>query len=639
MSPQRTRQAFSLAEILVLLMLMGIAIVALNQAAVGMKSNRAHVRAEAEQLAELLRSLRQQAITQGRPVGLGIPSAGQSKAASAGYYLLEGEVRPKVVRTVTLGRERSVQLAGACWSEVPFVAGNPTSFTDSSYTLSNWQAPYPQDGLLMFLPTGEVLTNLPTYQGEVALVLGYALEGQWSTLSGRPAVRLDQAKGPMVVWCSLLGDVRQEAGLASAPHRTVAALVGSPSAALPPITPTSGNSAPVFISLPPLATPLQISPPPNPNTLGTVSPGNTGTLRLKRYVSLKVSARDPDGDALFCHWTSVGNLGRFTKEGEVQMRYDPSQDAWIGTWAWHAPAGAAASDVFELHAEVVDKRGGVATLNGSISGGGKFQILTPGRLAFTRGQDTWMSNWDGSDPVIVARGLSRPRWSRDGETLCCLNSTSLNTQLWVVAPDGRAQQKLLDRAGTYLSQGSFSPSGSRIAFVQDTGTGPVIYQVPTWGGAVQPWSSADMSVLATAFPAGTEPVVDCHQDNENVMISGNNAAGPVYLVNSTTVTLLPGVVGAEASFSDDCSQVIYRSATGQIARSPFVTSGPWAPSATLDLGGARHPHLSKNGNYAVVQGDSGGQSNCFLIYGGLSLTQPLKLFDFAEPCGDPDWAD
>lgn len=66
------------------------------------------------------------------------------------------------------------------------------------------------------------------------------------------------------------------------------------------------------------SSPLQISPPANPNTLATVAPGNTGTLRRSRYISLKVTARDPDGDALYCTWDLGGPNGTFTKDGEVR---------------------------------------------------------------------------------------------------------------------------------------------------------------------------------------------------------------------------------------------------------------------------------------------------------------------------------
>lgn len=69
----------------------------------------------------------------------------------------------------------------------------------------------------MFLPSGEVLTNLPTFQGEAAVVLGYSLQAAPSVVGGNPAIELQQAKGPVVVWCSILGEVRLEGGLQKGP--------------------------------------------------------------------------------------------------------------------------------------------------------------------------------------------------------------------------------------------------------------------------------------------------------------------------------------------------------------------------------------------------------------------------------------
>jgi len=628
------RRAFSVAELLVAMALLALVALVVAQAFTGLRNGRVQVKAEAEQLAEVLRCLRQQAITEGRAVGLGIPSQGGTRFASSGYYLLEGEVHPKVVRRVTLGRDRSIQISGCYWPELAFQPASPGVFSNSNYTLANWDPPYPQDGLLMFLPSGEVLTNLPTYQGEAAVVLGYALQVNSSSLSGNPALALQQARGPVVVWCSVLGEVRLEGGLAGAPARVTATAASGALADVPPLSPNT-NSNPTFVVAANQSSPLIISPPANPNTLGTVAPGNTGTLRRQRYVSLKVTARDPDGDALFCQWSSGGGSGTFTKSGEIRMHYDPREQLWTATWAWHPPQSVSSNQLFSLDATITDRRGGSATLAGAISGGGTFRILPPGKLAFTRGTDTWMSNWDGSDPVIVAYGLTRPRWSRGGTSLCCQGPTG---NLVVVTADGRSQTSIFSGPG-YTSPGSFSHNGNRVVFANQGSGSTVIKEVPPWGGAVDDWNNDENGFLGPNFPVGTEPLVDCHPSKDAVVVSRTQGvAGPMVVISADDSALADQLLvnGYDASFTHS-GDVMYRTATGGFAILS-LGGGPGVSSPT-SLPNMRLPRGSSNGDYAVFQADDGGKNNCYIFFNGLTLSQPQRLFSFPEACQHPDWAD
>lgn len=635
---KRTRRlGLSLIELILSLALLALGAVVLAQGFINLRGARVHVKAEAEQLAELMRTLRQQAITENRPLGIGFPTQAGSRAASDGYYQLEGEQRPKVLRRVKTGRERTVQVSACFWPEMPFTQPPTTTFSNSSYGLSSWQVPYPQDGVLMFLPSGEVLTNLPTVQGEAAVVLGFAIEGTPSNVGGQPAMQLQRVNGPVVVWCSLFGEVRLESGLGSAASRVSQVVASGAPAEVPPLTPNS-NSNPIFVNQPLKSAPLEVSPPANANTLSTVASGMTGTLRSKRYLSLKVTARDPDGDALWCSWRQQsGTAGTFTKTEDVRMVYDPKDQMWVATWAWHPPDAAVPGDEFPLEATIQDHRGGSATLSGLISGGGQFRILTPGKLAFRRGTDIWMSNWDGSDPVIVARNLSHPRWSHDGGAIVCSNST---TGLSVVTPDGRRRRDVCALpAVTWLSPGSFNSQNNRILMASETAGVVSLSEVNPWDAAQSPAGWPADPVLTANIPPGCKPVVDCSPADVNqVLVSPSGGApGPMVLIDRSQPAnsiVLP-LTGSEASFCSS-GEIIYRSASGQITRAPLT--GP--AGATASLGNAHFPRstLDSSGNGpVVVSGDDGGQ-NCLLYQNGNTLTGRLKLFSFPEVCTEPDFA-
>ena len=634
---KRSRPAgLSLIEVIVSLALLALGAVVLAQGFINLRGSRAHVKAEAEQLAELMRTLRQQAITENRPLGLGFPTQGGTRAASNGYYQLEGEHHPKVLRRVTMARDRAVQVSGCFWPEMTFTQPPTTTFSNSSYELSTWQVPYPQDGVLMFLPSGEVLTNLPTVQGEAAVVLGYAIEGTVSNVGGQPAMQLQRVKGPVVVWCSLFGEVRLEGGLGSAPSRVSDTVAAGNPADVPALT-GSSNSNPTFVNQPSRPNPLEVSPPANLNTLPTVAGGTTGTLRRRRYLSLKVTARDADGDALWCTWKQEsGTTGTFTKTEDIRMVYDPKIDMWVATWAWHPPDTAAAGDEYPLEATISDHRGGSATLSGLISGGGTFRILRPGKLAFRRGTEIWVSNWDGSDPVIVAKGLDKPRWNHEGSAIVCQNGTN---GLAVVTPDGRRRTDVCTALGvTWMSPGAFNRYDNAIVLATESGGTSSVGEIDPWSTGQSPAAWPDPTNLMANFPAGSHPVVDCNPaDSNQVIISRSDGAiGTMVILdksepaNSRLLTL----TGSEASYCPN-GEIVYRSADGQISRAAVTAT---APGPTASVNNAHFPRVAGADGRAVVSGDDGGP-NCILFMDGNNLTGSLKLFSFPEPTSDPDWAD
>lgn len=640
------RSAFTLVEILVALAMIGLAFYMLMGSLQSFRTNRGVVRGDAEILAELLRSLRQQAMTQHRPVGLGIPSEDHTCGAAGGYYVLEGEVHPKIVRVVELKEGQAGQITAGFWAGPAFTGSPSSSFTASQYTLANWQPSRPNDSLVMFLPSGEVLTNLPTFQGQVALVLARSLRASWTSLSGQPCVEIAQAQLPMTIWCSILGEIRIETGLPGSAGLVSSAPV-APATALAPLPALSSdpNASPQFVS-PNTAGPLlEISPPPNGNTLTHVASGHTGTLAIDRYLSLKVAATDPNGDQLWCSWsctTSTSRPNAFTKAGEVPMIYNPRMQHWESTFAWHVMEPAPGEE-FRLDATISDHRGGSKLLSSQLTTGGQFRILTAGRLAFVRGNDTWISNWDGTDPVIVKKNRVNPRWSEDASLLLVREPGT--GKLYKLSPDGRFEELIADFSsyGSYISAGEWRPDSSEVGFAAIDGTGnTMVRTADVWGGSIEDeWNGG----AALPLPAGSQPVVD-FGNSDNVVLSGDTV-GPMYvLTKAGNVALTDAggtpVLGAQAAWNG--TTLSFKNATGGIEIwSMTGTEGglDWKTNAQLHLSSALSnatgPRLNFNSpGYAVVEADDGANRNCFLLWGGGALGSPLKVFNF--DARQPDWS-
>lgn len=326
------------------------------------------------------------------------------------------------------------------------------------------------------------------------------------------------------------------------------------------------------------------------------------------------------------------------------MVYDPKIDMWVSTFAWHQPdlpPASAYGATYNLKATISDHRGGQATLAGLISGGGNFRVLKPGRLAFQRGGDIWMSNWDGSDPVIVAKGLGKPRWNHDGNAIVC---TGPGNSLTLVTPDGRKRINLYTpAAGAWSSPGAFNAYDNKIVVATQAAAGGVkVGDISPWGpGGMSDWGvSALPNLGAVDFPPNSNPVVDSNPGDVNIAIVSRSDAtgGSIVLIDKNTtpiVTTKLAVTGAEASFCPNGSEIVFRSASGQISRASIAGG----VSATATLGGAISPRLAGSAGFCVVGGDDGGQRNIFVYTDGTNLAAPLKLFSFPESCTDPDWAD
>lgn len=107
-----------------------------------------------------------------------------------------------------------------------------------------------------------------------------------------------------------------------------------------------------------------------------------------------------------------------------------------------------------------------------------------------------MSNWSGSDPVIVAAGLTRPRWSPGGTMICCSNPAG---HLVVVTPDGRSRTTIFTGAG-YTSAGSFNHRGNRVLFANQGSGSTKILESEPWAAGGSDWDYNPGGACGHKFP-------------------------------------------------------------------------------------------------------------------------------------------
>lgn len=84
---------------------------------------------------------------------------------------------------------------------------------------------------------------------------------------------------------------------------------------------------------------------------------------------------------------------------------------------------------------------------------------TDGRIAFVQNKFIYTMAADGSDPHLLARYASRPRWSPDGQRVAFIR----HGDLWVMNAEGRQQTRVTASGG--MSAPTWSPDGAWLAGV------------------------------------------------------------------------------------------------------------------------------------------------------------------------------
>lgn len=348
----RRQPAFSLLEMIVVVALLAV-LAGLGLILTGGQRASSSTRSAALALAEELRSARRRAVSQGVPVGVAFPSQNGAVALAEGYYLLEGDINPRIRRVIRAATDGSVGFFTGTWATTEAVTrAMPPGGTRIAF--DTWNAPQPADSMLVFLPSGRVVSNgLARHADNFHVVVtAGATTGGTVTPPGSPGLAapaavfdLTGAASPNTVLISPAGSVSVTEGLpgATAAVTLASGRLNAPLAALPAVSPP--------VSAAPVISKVTVDPP-----------GGGGVEALasgERTISLITEAQSPEGALLFCRWTCAEG-GAFGSAEAQRMQWDPARGAYVSSWSYR-PVGLAASAPFTLQCEVRDEFGNLAT--------------------------------------------------------------------------------------------------------------------------------------------------------------------------------------------------------------------------------------------------------------------------------------
>ena len=384
------RRGLSLLE---LMLTIGLALILLGVAVVPHGGKGATSQGLAQLLAEELRASRIRAMTTGKPVALVLPTENGNVSHSQSFYVMEGFAAPSVSRVVNFSGEfpRSSLFMGS-WDVSPLQLRNPflqnTAVPSAAGLLADgfdpaqWLPANFKDFALIFTPSGGVTSNgLTNFDGDYHVLVSQGVTyGPGPPPAGAPlpqypiAYRRPSAAGlPWTVNVSRTGSVTVTPGITGATSvQTTAHPLDSGPRPAPPRLSAGANQPPMLVE-------VESRPEAVP---GTLPVGAAASLGNDGHLTLRVRAKDPDGDTLWLKWTcTAGKLSGGTQEtrmepGELVNR----ERIWEGQWEWVPPSGNwTAAD---LTFQVSDRRGGV--LNGNMGSGARVAQLAPGKLAFVR---------------------------------------------------------------------------------------------------------------------------------------------------------------------------------------------------------------------------------------------------------------
>ena len=610
---------------------------------------RSDSRAGALQIADLLRDLRQQSITSGRPTALALPST-----VSESFYELQGEKDPKVRRVQRLnnnyGNVKAFlgQYAGPTWS-----TSRPQGLLGSAPTLSTWNSAAPSASLVYFSPDGTCFSDAAHDQGKYRLIVGQQIEASNST-----PPNLLRVYRPMTISISLLGAIEVESGLPGASTGLVldAPFASSPSS--PPPGAGSGNGNPFFVD-----PKLTVSPKAEAATLTNVTvAGSNYTVPLGELLTLETFANDPDGDALFCEWSCSGpaGSGSFSASNGHRMSWDSQKNCWVGRWSWTPPLTAQPDELYSLNCRVYDASNGVASSVPIAAMLPKVGTIAKGSLVYTAvdgdGRCLWSANWDGTNarklvrPVdlsATAQSIRQPKFSPDGRSIAFVATDPADPspeKLWLCDRNGSNLALLTSYLGPRMSGLAWDPLGSWIYTLHDDGSGTYSKK---WKPGVTGQLGPPFFGIYPNVPSGPAAYINAHPQGKMLLysqagdlcvvwtdhsaqpgkferFSGTGAAEPVFDASGGSERILyyKGLLGSE--------QLFWRSFTHNDA----TCTSTVGPEQVLYTGTPfQSPEMSSDGRWLITQDTSGGRLKLVLFK--VPAFQPMTL---NLPGTDPDHA-
>ncbi len=435
-------------------------------------------RASAEGLALVvtaeLEAARGKAMSSRYPVAFCLPSDNGTTPQSQSFYLMEGLVQPRAtVNRSFQGDFPNSVLAMVFWGSAVTLDRPGRAGSWPAGAVRDWLGDrVGQDYALVFLPDGSVMSNdLPLMDGEYRLLVCSGLSSLPETVPGRTwmpvgpqGFRLLEAFAAHTVCISPQGEIRLESGVYRPENVRVA--MGAPA-----------SSQGLAISNPPAA------PPSSTPEIATVAVfpkpflEPKATVQQERNLSLTATAREADGQQLFCTWKSepVGSAtgtGAFSLEDRHPMVWDSGKRLWTSQCTWAPPKTAQPGDQYVLTCRVEDTEGNEATLTADILN--PVTVIPPGRILFeaTRGSKSEVAiiNADGTGLRYLTDGPQddySPAVSPDGSKIAWVNrNVSAKGEAYVMNIDGSGKRRLTSNNQHEFSAG-WSPDGLKVIYCRN----------------------------------------------------------------------------------------------------------------------------------------------------------------------------
>lgn len=471
------RKGFSLIEIIfavaIAALVVGLSLVNLKRPREGAES-----RGVAEAVAEELRLARLSAMSRHIPVAVGFPSGNGSSAITRGLYVLEGDEKPKLTRSMRFsGDFPGAVIAQAFWPLDASQMHDPGLGNTTAPVLSNsssdnlnaatWvPAAYARDTLFLFTPSGAVRSNGAVhFDGAYHILVSEGIEaangdpGGGGTLAYCTPSRVCQ---PYTINLSLSGQISVTSGVTAGRIPEASGRIATAPGPLPPALAILPNAAPTIVGID--------TGPKNSDTL----PGGVNVMiPLDGHVTLRTRATDPNGDALFCEWQEDSGKGTFSSPTQDRMEWDETLGCWVSNWEWRPDSTLGVSSDARLTCRVRDRS--MSALAAVSSGTINVRIGTGGRVVFTSYNEDYYSdiamvNLDGSGERLLTNTPEDdelyPSFSPDGKRIAygAWDPNTGSMELWVMNYDGTGQHQLTNTPD-YDEYGPFvwSPDGTRLA--------------------------------------------------------------------------------------------------------------------------------------------------------------------------------
>lgn len=449
-------RAYSLLEIVVVMSMM-VLLLALVVPRNNSNEETLTTKGAAEELVARLRRARQNAITKAVPTAIAIPTTA-AQAYSDTAYQLEGEVEPdpSLVWKISQKEYETVFFAGE-WPGPNFATGPRMGTSSRLFDLSNWSSNPIPAALIVFTPSGDVVSNMNAADGEYRIVVANGVNATGNTLVS--------AGSPWTVSVTPSG----ESGLAQGVYKGTT-IVASSSSQTPlgaTFTPPgrTGNNAPVLVGV-------------------TAVPDHTNPINSNKeldrdsLLSLEIRISDSNGDPPYFEWfcdevrDSNGNTqndidqwgGRFSNDAECRMEWDPEAGNWVGRTTWVPSKLDDGGSLYKLQCRVRDRNGGNLIAGFPVSGwlettkkewvlyrtmnvAGRWELWKMTlegeehtRVAGFGYQDVLYGNWSSSgDEVVLGAPDGIYRALNDGSDLRRITPNSLGTINGVaMSPSGDA---------------------------------------------------------------------------------------------------------------------------------------------------------------------------------------------------------